>query len=139
MPMDTRIDKFLWSVRLFKTRTQAAEACKKGRVLIGRALVKASHVINAGDIIGIKRPPITYVFRVLDIPSSRLGAKLVEHYLQNITSADQIALLDIIKVDKQNQRAKGLGRPTKKERRHIDNLINSQPYFIDEDESWEVE
>ncbi len=137
--MDTRIDKFLWSVRLFKTRTQAAEACKKGRVLVGGALVKASHVIKAGDTIQIKRPPVTYAFRVLDIPSSRLGAKLVENYLQNVTSADQIALLEVIKVDRQNQRAKGLGRPTKKERRDIDNLIDNQPYFIDEDDGWELE
>ncbi len=137
--MDTRIDKFLWSVRLFKTRTQAAEACKKGRVLVGGALVKASRVIKAGDTIQIKRPPVTYAFRVLDIPSSRLGAKLVENYLQNVTSADQIALLEVIKVDRQNQRAKGLGRPTKKERRDIDNLIDNQPYFIDEDDGWELE
>lgn len=137
--MDTRIDKFLWSVRLFKTRTQAAEACKKGRVLVGGALVKASRVIKAGDTIQIKRPPVTYAFRVLDIPSSRLGAKLVENYLQNVTSTDQIALLEVIKVDRQNQRAKGLGRPTKKERRDIDNLIDNQPYFIDEDDGWELE
>ncbi len=137
--MDTRIDKFLWSVRLFKTRTQAAEACKKGRVLVGGALVKASRVIKAGDTIQIKRPPVTYAFRVLDIPPSRLGAKLVENYLQNVTSADQIALLEVIKIDRQNQRAKGLGRPTKKERRDIDNLIDNQPYFIDEDDGWELE
>lgn len=137
--MDTRIDKFLWSVRLFKTRTQAAEACKKGRVLVGGALVKASRAIKAGDTIQIKRPPVTYAFRVLDIPPSRLGAKLVDNYLQNVTSADQIALLEVIKIDRQNQRAKGLGRPTKKERRDIDNLIDNQPYFIDEDDGWELE
>lgn len=121
--METRIDKFLWCVRLYKTRSQAAEACKKGQIFVGGVAAKASRMIKPNDEIQVKRVPVIYSFRILSIPSGRVGAKLVENYLQNITTPDQIALLEVLKIDKQNGRARGLGRPTKKERRDLDELF----------------
>ncbi|MDR0830663.1 MAG: RNA-binding S4 domain-containing protein [Prevotellaceae bacterium] len=121
--LETRIDKFLWCVRLYKTRSQAAEACKKGQIFVGGVAAKASRMIKPNDEIQVKRVPVIYSFRILSIPSGRVGAKLVENYLQNITTPDQIALLEVLKIDKQNGRARGLGRPTKKERRDLDELF----------------
>jgi ribosome-associated heat shock protein Hsp15 len=110
-------------VRLYKTRSQAAEACKKGQIFVGGVAAKASRMIKPNDEIQVKRVPVIYSFRILSIPSGRVGAKLVENYLQNITTPDQIALLEVLKIDKQNGRARGLGRPTKKERRDLDELF----------------
>ncbi len=132
--MESRIDKFLWSVRLYKTRSIAADACKKGVVTINEMAAKASRVVKVGDKIDIRRPPITYSFRILAIPTGRLGAKLVENYIKNITTDDNIALLEVIRLDRKNQRAKGMGRPTKKERRDISSFLDSEPYFIDNDD-----
>ena len=131
---EVRIDKFLWSVRLFKTRSQASEACGKGHVLMGGNNVKSSRTVRKGDVFQLRRPPITYTYRILELPPSRVGAKLVEQYLKNQTTGDQIALVEVLRLDRQNQRAKGLGRPTKKERRDIDSFLDNQPYFIDEDD-----
>ena len=95
----TRIDKYLWFVRLFKTRAKASEACGKGRVMVENTPVKASRAVVIGDTIQIKRPPVVYTFRVLDIPPTRIGAKLVEQFLQNITSPDQLELIEAIRID----------------------------------------
>ena len=103
----TRIDKYLWFVRLFKTRAKASEACGKGRVMVENTPVKASRAVVIGDTIQIKRPPVVYTFRVLDVPPTRIGAKLVEQFLQNITSPDQLELIEAIRIDRQNQRARG--------------------------------
>ncbi len=130
---EARIDKYLWCVRLFKTRTQATEACRKGQVIISDSPVKSSRMVKVGDVIQLKRPPVTYTFKILDIPTGRLGAKLVENYLQNITTKENIELLEMIRIDRVNQRSKGLGRPTKKERRSLESFLDSQPYFIDDD------
>ncbi|KAA6316304.1 Heat shock protein 15 [termite gut metagenome] len=115
-----RIDKWMWAVRIFKTRTIAAEACKKGRVTINGSLVKASRVITPGDIIQIKKPPVIYSFKVLQAIEKRIGAKLVSEVMENVTAPDQYELLETSKVSGFINRARGTGRPTKKERRSLE-------------------
>ncbi|MEE0979163.1 MAG: RNA-binding S4 domain-containing protein [Muribaculaceae bacterium] len=118
---EVRIDKWLWAVRIFKTRTIATEACKKGRVMIGDSMttVKPSRMIKVGDIIHVRKPPVTYSFRALALTENRLGAKLVPEYMENITPKSQLDLLDIVKINGFIDRRKGLGRPTKREGRDL--------------------
>jgi len=117
-----RIDKWLWAVRIFKTRSQAAEACKKGRVLIADVQVKPSRVINIGDIVIVKRPPVTYQYKVLGLLGSRKSAQVVKDYVEDITPEEEKAKLDIQRFTGFEMRDRGVGRPTKRERRLIDNL-----------------
>ncbi|HRW62851.1 MAG TPA: RNA-binding S4 domain-containing protein [Bacteroidales bacterium] len=117
-----RIDKWLWAVRIFKTRSQAAEACKKGRVLIGDVQVKPSRVINIGDIVVVKSPPVTYQYKVLGLLESRKSAQVVKDYVEDITPDEEKAKLDIQRFTGFEMRDRGVGRPTKRERRLIDNL-----------------
>ncbi|MFB6340395.1 RNA-binding S4 domain-containing protein [Saccharicrinis sp. FJH62] len=117
---DIRIDKWLWAVRLFKTRSMASEACKKGRILINGQECKASRTVNIGDQIEVKEPPVTYRYKVLDLAEKRMGAKLVQGYLEDITPEDQKEILEMQILDRKYNRRKGLGRPTKKERRDIE-------------------
>ncbi|MFC0875891.1 RNA-binding S4 domain-containing protein [Saccharicrinis sp. FJH2] len=117
---DIRIDKWLWAVRLFKTRSMASEACKKGRILINGQECKASRTVNIGDQIEVKEPPVTYRYKVLDLAEKRMGAKLVPGYLEDITPEDQKEILEMQILDRKYNRRKGLGRPTKKERRDIE-------------------
>jgi len=119
--MENRIDKYLWSVRIFKTRALAAEACKKGRVLIHQMSVKPSRTINGGDIIQVKKLPVIYTYRVLDPIQNRIGAKLVSTYLEDITPQEELDKLKI-QDDFFFKREKGTGRPTKKDRRILDKL-----------------
>ena len=123
MPNDERVDKWLWAVRIFKTRTQATDACKKGRVSVGDTgdgvVVKPSRLIKAGDIIHVRKPPIQYTFRVLALAPNRLGAKLVPEYLENLTPQSQYDLLEVVKISGFVDRRKGLGRPTKREGREL--------------------
>ena len=119
MPKEVRIDKWLWAVRIFKTRTIATEACKKGRVTIGGVNVKPSRTIKAGDVIEVRKPPVTYSFRVLDVAENRMGAKLVPNFLENITPPEQYELLEMIRISGFVDRQKGLGRPTKREGRAL--------------------
>lgn len=128
MTMEARIDKFLWSCRLFKTRTLAADACKNGRITIGGVKQKPSHMIKEGDIIEVRRPPVTYSFKVLKAIQNRVGAKLVPEVIENVTSADQYELLEMNRISGFVDRARGTGRPTKKERRDLDDFI--QPAFF---------
>ena len=118
---EVRIDKWLWAVRIFKTRTIATEACKKGRVTVGESqvVVKPSRTIKVGDIINVRKPPVTYSFRVLALTENRLGAKLVPEYMENITPKSQLDLLEIVKINGFVDRRKGLGRPTKREGRDL--------------------
>jgi ribosome-associated heat shock protein Hsp15 len=118
--METRIDKYLWEVRLYKTRSQAAEACCRGHIFVNGLQSKSSKTVKIGDELQVKRNPIVYSFKILGLPVSRVGAKLVENYLLNITTPEQIAAIEILKLNQQHQRAKGLGRPTKKDRRDIE-------------------
>ncbi|MFW5754390.1 MAG: RNA-binding S4 domain-containing protein, partial [Marinilabiliaceae bacterium] len=117
-----RIDKFLWAVRLFKTRSLAAEACKKGRVMIDDQPVKSSRQIRRGDEISIKVPPAVKTYKVLDLSEKRMGAKLVPDYLEEITPKEELDLLDKARMVRKMDRPKGTGRPTKKERRDLDQL-----------------
>ena len=116
---EVRIDKWMWAVRIFKTRTIATEACKKGRVSIGGVTVKPSRTIKVGDIIEVRKPPVTYSFRVLDLSENRMGAKLVPNFLENITPPEQYELLEMIRISGFVDRQKGLGRPTKREGRAL--------------------
>jgi ribosome-associated heat shock protein Hsp15 len=118
-----RIDKFLWSVRLFKTRSLAAEACKKGRVTMGGIDVKTSKVVKVGDVIELRVPPIVRSFKILALANNRMGAKLVPDHIVEVTSADMLAALEIHRMAQAAGRQKGLGRPTKKERRDLDEFI----------------
>lgn len=116
---EERIDKWLWCMRIFKTRTIATDACKKGRVTIGGTVVKPSRMIKPGDIIDVKKPPITYTFKVLQIAPNRLGARLVPEYLENLTPPSQYELLEMTKISGFVDRQKGLGRPTKRDSREM--------------------
>lgn len=123
-----RLDKWLWAVRLFKTRSTAAEACKKGRVTINGTQAKAAHSVKEGDEVGVRKPPVTYTFRVKQAIEKRVGAKLVPEMLENITAPDQIEILEMSKISGFVNRAKGTGRPTKKDRRELDDF--TQPIFM---------
>lgn len=131
---EERIDKWLWAMRVFKTRTIATDACKKGRVTMGNLPVKPSRNIKIGDIIDVKKPPITYTFKVLALSENRLGAKLVPDYLENLTPQSQYDILEMTRISGFVDRRKGLGRPTKKDSREMsrfkeDNL--SYDFFLD--------
>lgn len=116
---DERVDKWLWAMRVFKTRTIATDACKKGRVMIGGVAVKPSRTIKVGDVVDVKKPPITYTFKVLQLTQNRLGAKLVENYLENLTPKAQYDLLEMSRISGFIDRQKGLGRPTKHDAREM--------------------
>ncbi|MDB4297204.1 RNA-binding S4 domain-containing protein [Flavobacteriaceae bacterium] len=115
-----RIDKFLWTIRVFKTRSIATEACKKGHVKINKDKVKPSKDIFIGEFIQVRKNQINYELKVLDIPVSRVGAKLVDLYRKDITPKEAFEHTDLLKFSKDYYRKKGVGRPTKKDRRDID-------------------
>lgn len=127
---EVRIDKWMWAVRIFKTRTIAVEACKKGRVSINNVTIKPSRMIRTGDVIEVRKPPVTYSFKVLDLTENRMGAKLVPQYLENVTPPEQYEILELSKISGFINRAKGTGRPTKKDRRHLDEFTD--PTYIDD-------
>ncbi len=124
MATEARIDKWLWSVRIYKTRTIACDACKKGRISINGSQCKPSKTVKAGDTVQVRRPPVTYTFKVLQAIENRVGAKLVPEMLENITPPDQYELLEMNRVGGFVKRAAGLGRPTKKDRRDMDEFIS---------------
>lgn len=117
-----RVDKWLWAVRVFKTRSRAAEACKKSRVLIDGVAVKPSKEIVVGTVIDVKKPPLIYSFRVKNLAEKRMGAKLVKDFLEDITPAEELAKIDMMRYNIDGYRQRGKGRPTKKERRELDNF-----------------
>lgn len=127
---EARIDKWMWAVRIFKTRTIAAEACKKGRVSINGAAAKAARTVKPGDVIQVRKPPVTYSFKVLQPIEKRVGAKLVPEVMENVTTPDQYELLEMSKVSGFVNRAKGTGRPTKKDRRELEEFTS--PEFMDD-------
>jgi ribosome-associated heat shock protein Hsp15 len=137
MKTEVRIDKWLWAVRLFKTRSIAAEACKSGKVIIGSTAVKPSRNVKVGDIVCIKRNPILFSFKVLALSENRMNAKLVIGFMENVTSADQLELIELAKLAGQTGRDRGTGRPTKKDRRELDDFI--EPIYMDEDGDWNLE
>ncbi len=117
--MEERVDKWLWAMRVFKTRTIATDACKKGRVMMGGVAVKPSRCVKPGDVIDVRKPPITYTFRVKALAPNRLGARLVPDYLENITPQAQYDLLEMTRISGFVDRRKGLGRPTKRDSREL--------------------
>lgn len=128
--MEARLDKWLWAVRIFKTRSIAADACKKGRVSLNGTQVKASHSVKVNDMVQVRKPPITYSFKVLQAIEKRVGAKLVPQMMENVTTPDQLELLEMSKISGFVDRAKGTGRPTKKDRRDLDEF--TAPEYMDD-------
>ncbi|WP_121666458.1 RNA-binding S4 domain-containing protein [Mesonia aquimarina] len=122
-----RVDKFLWCVRYFKTRSIATKACKKGQVRIADEVVKPSREVYPTDVIKVRKNQINYVIEVLDLPESRVGAKLVNLYLTDITPKENLEKLDLLKYSKDYYRKKGTGRPTKKDRRDLDDWFENGP------------
>ncbi len=127
---EARIDKWMWAVRIFKTRTIAAEACKKGRVAINGAQAKPARMVKPGDVIQVRKPPVTYSFKVLQAIEKRVGAKLVPDVMENVTTPDQYELLEMNRISGFINRAKGTGRPTKKDRRDLDEFTT--PEYVDD-------
>ncbi|MFA5046572.1 MAG: RNA-binding S4 domain-containing protein [Paludibacter sp.] len=137
MKTEVRIDKWLWAVRLFKTRTLASEACKKGKIIIQNIQVKPSRNVKVGDVISIKRNPILFSFKVLALSENRMNAKLVSGFMENVTTPDQLELIELAKLAGQSGRDRGAGRPTKKERRDLEDFV--EPTFVDEEGDWNFE
>lgn len=140
---EERVDKWLWAMRVFKTRTVATESVKKGRVSVGptaeqSVVVKPSRVIKVGDTVHVRKPPVTYSFRVKALTENRLGAKLVPDYMENITPQSQYDLLDIVKISGFVDRRKGLGRPTKREGREL-SKFTEEAFDSAEDFGWDFE
>lgn len=122
-----RIDKYLWAVRYFKTRSIATQACKKGSIRVNNDVVKPARDVYPGDTISVRKNQINYKIIVLDLPESRLGAKLVDIYRKDITPKEEFEKTDLLNYSKDYYRKKGVGRPTKKDRRDIDDFTeNSQ-------------
>ena len=119
-----RIDKWLWAARIFKTRSIAANACKNGRVTVNGTTVKPSRSIKCGEVVSVKKPPVTYSFKVLQCIEQRVGAKLVPQIYENVTDAKQYELLEMSRISGFVDRMRGTGRPTKKERRSLAAFID---------------
>ena len=131
---DERIDKWLWAMRVFKTRSIATDACKKGRVMMGGVAVKPSRSVKVGDVIDVRKPPVTFSFRVKALSSGRLGARLVPDYLENITPQSQYDLLEMTRISVFVDRRKGLGRPTKRDSREMSRFREesyADTFFLD--------
>ena len=137
MAETARIDKWLWAARIFKTRSIASDACKNGRVTIGGVNMKPSRSVKVGDVVSVKKPPITYSFKVLKTIEQRVGAKLPPEIYENVTDPKQYELLEMSRISGFVDRARGTGRPTKKERRALDAFV--EPEFFDFDEDWDEE
>ena len=120
-----RIDKFLWAIRSFKTRTEATEACKGGRVKVGGQNAKPSRDVSPGEVITLRKGPVTYTYKVLRPLENRVGAKLVSDYVEDLTPEEEKARLHAPVETFFVTRERGTGRPTKKERREMDQLWDS--------------
>ncbi len=136
MKESARIDKWLWAARIFKTRSIAADACKNGRVTVGGINRKPSFTIKRGDVVSVKKSPITYSFEVLDCIEQRVGAKMLYGVYKNVTDAKQYELLEMSRISGFVDRARGTGRPTKKERRALDAFVAPAMFGFD-DEGWD--
>lgn len=134
---EARIDKWLWAARIFKTRSVAANACKTGRVTVNGANAKPARMIKAGEVIHVKKPPVTYSFKVLQCIEQRVGAKLVPDIYENVTDAKQYELLEMSRISGFVDRARGTGRPTKKDRRAIDAFVDPVMFGFDDDEMFD--
>ena len=133
--MEVRVDKYLWAMRIYKTRSIATDACKCGRVKMNGAEVKPSRMFHVGDVFTVRKGPITYTYRILQLWGNRLGAKLVPESLQDITPKEQLELLELARYAAQSGRDRGTGRPTKKDRRDIEQFFSDDyNYLLDEDD-----
>ena len=121
MAKSVRIDKYLWAVRLYKTRTLATEACRKGKVNVDDMPAKPSRMVSTGDVIEVRKMPVTYSYRILEPIEKRVGAKIVDSYVEDITPEEELHKLEM-QDDFFVKRDKGTGRPTKKDRRLLDDL-----------------
>ena len=130
---EVRLDKYLWAVRVFKTRSDAADAIRNNRVLVNDAYAKPSREVKEGDIISVKKMPVTYRYKVLELVSSRQGAKNVPQYCLDITPQEELDKLNAPRETIFVFRDRGTGRPTKKERREIDSLMEEMFYGGDEE------
>lgn len=133
--MEIRVDKYLWAMRIYKTRSIATDACKCGRVKMNGVEIKPSRAFHVGDVFTVRKGPITYTYRILQLASNRLGAKIVPEYLQDITPKEQLELLELARYAAQSGRDRGTGRPTKKDRRDIEQFFSDDyDYLLDEDD-----
>lgn len=133
--MPVRVDKYLFAMRIYKTRSIAADACKVGRITMNGQPLKASRTLEIGNKFSVRKGPITYTYEVLRLSENRLGAKLVLDYIRDITSKDQLELLELARLAGQNGRDRGTGRPTKKDRRDIEQFISDD--YLDELDDWD--
>ena len=118
--MEERVDKYLFAMRIYKTRSIAADACKKGRITMKGVELKPSRTFKIGDKFSVRKGPITYSYEVLRLSENRLGAKLVPDYMRDITAPDQLELLELARLAGKSGRDRGTGRPTKKDRRELE-------------------
>ena len=123
---EVRIDKWLWSVRIYKTRSMAIDEINKGRVTIEGMNVKPSRIVRIGELICVRKPPVIYTYKVTGLLHSRVSAQLAKEYVENLTSDEEIMKLTIARMDINFRRDKGTGRPTKKDRRLIDKLKDTE-------------
>lgn len=130
---EVRVDKYLWAMRIYKTRSIAADACKNGRITMNGVQLKPSRTFKIGDCFSVRKGPVTFTYRILNLTENRLGAKLVPEYMQDITPPDQLELLELARMAAQSGRDRGTGRPTKKDRRDIESFM-SDNYFDEFDE-----
>ena len=121
---EVRVDKYLWAMRIYKTRSIAADACKNGRVSMSGVQLKPSRTFKVGDTFNVRKGPIIYTYKVLQLTENRLGAKLVPEYIQDCTSPQQLELLELARMAGNGTRDRGLGRPTKKDRRDIETIFD---------------
>lgn len=126
---EVRVDKFLWAMRIYKTRSIAADACKNGRISINGVQLKPSRTFKIGDMFNVRKGPVTYTYKILQLTENRLGAKLVPEYIQDCTSPQQLEILELARLAGNGGRDRGTGRPTKKDRREIE-------VFMSEIDDW---
>ena len=131
MNSEARIDKWLWAARIFKTRSIAADACKNGRVMVNGTNVKPSRPLKVGETVHVKKPPVTYSFKVLKAIEQRVGAKLIPEIYENVTDPKQYEILEMSRISGFVDRARGTGRPTKKDRRAMEAF--TEPIFYDDE------
>lgn len=130
---EARIDKWLWAARIFKTRSIAADACKNGRITLNGMNVKPARMIKEGEVVNVKKSPITYSFKILKAIEQRVGAKLLSEVYENVTDPKQYELLEMSRISGFIDRAKGTGRPTKKDRRAIDAFVEPAMFGFDDE------
>ena len=120
---EARVDKWLWAARIFKTRSIAADAIKNGRVTIQGVNVKPSRMVKVGEVVSVRKPPVTYSFKILKTIEQRVGAKLIPEVYENVTTPDQYELLEMNRISGFINRQRGTGRPTQKDRRALDEFV----------------